>query len=89
MLELQTQYGIYIYLCEDMVQIMYIPLEASAVSIRKVHCCTPIHDRLMVRQHSTYNCSIGVNLALLHMCSSEKCMFFNCPGQTSEMTTQP
>ena len=86
-----NQYGIYMHLhvCEDVVQIMYTPLEASAVRIRKVRGCTPIHDRLMVQQYSTYNCSIGVNLALLHMCSSEKRMFFNCPVQTSEMMTQP
>ena len=41
---LSVQYGIYMHLCEDVVQIIYTPLEASAVGNREVHGCTPIHD---------------------------------------------
>ena len=39
-------YTVYMYLREDVVQIIYTPLEASAVGIREVHGCTPIHDQL-------------------------------------------
>ena len=39
----------YEYLCEDVVQIAYAPLEASAVVIREVCGCTPIRVRLMVQ----------------------------------------
>ena len=42
-------YMVYMYLRKDVVQIINTPLEASAVGIREVHGCTPIHDRLMVR----------------------------------------
>ena len=39
----------YEYLREDVVQIAYGPLEASAVVIREVCGCTPIRVRLTVR----------------------------------------
>ena len=39
----------YEYLREDVVQIAYAPLEASAVVIREVCGCTPICVRLTVR----------------------------------------
>ena len=39
----------YEYLREDVVQIAYTPLEASAVVIREVCDCTPIRVRLTVR----------------------------------------
>ena len=39
----------YMYLCEDVVQIMYAPLQASVIGIREVHGCTTIHVQLTVR----------------------------------------
>ena len=37
------------YLREDVIQIVYAPLEASAVVIREVRGCTPVGARLTVR----------------------------------------
>ena len=45
----------YEYLREDVVQIAYAPLEASAVVIREVCGCTPIRVRLTVRIITTWN----------------------------------
>ena len=40
--------GIMNYLREDMVQIMYAPLEDSVIVIKKMHSCTRVHVLLMV-----------------------------------------
>ena len=88
-----TLYQIYyVYLREDMVQIVYAPLEVSAVGIREVGSLySHSFSTDSINRHNTvpttiYDCAVGVKFMPQRMCSSENIDLY---GPDFELLTQP